>query len=87
MLYRSTDRLCRRGAAVENLAHSASFHSMEYNAPSKPGIKHLAADGENATKAGDVDELRTIVLRLWDNQITMENISGDIRKLASVLRG
>src|SRR5476649_1901433 len=23
MLYRSTDRLCRRGAAVENLAHSA----------------------------------------------------------------
>jgi hypothetical protein len=41
MLYRSTDRLCRRGAAVENLAHSASFHSMEYNAPSKPGIKHL----------------------------------------------
>src|SRR5580700_8189838 len=41
MLYRSTDRLCRRGAAVENLAHSASFHSMEYNAPSKPGIKQL----------------------------------------------
>jgi hypothetical protein len=38
-------------------------------------------------KAGDVDELRMIVLRLWDNQITTENISGDIRKLASVLRG
>jgi molecular chaperone DnaK len=47
----------------------------------------LVADGENAMKAGDVDELRMIVLRLWDNQITTENISGDIRKLASVLRG
>src|SRR6266404_5536036 len=32
MLYRSTDCLCRRGAAVENLAHSASFHSPENNA-------------------------------------------------------
>ena len=42
MLYRSTDRLCRRGAPVENLAHSASFHSDDKNAPSKPGIKHLA---------------------------------------------
>src|SRR5262245_54770200 len=41
MLYRSTDRLCRCGAAVENLAHSASFHSLENNAPSNPGIKHL----------------------------------------------
>ena len=27
MLYRSTDRLCRRGAAVKNLAHSASLHA------------------------------------------------------------
>jgi len=42
-LYRSTDRLCRCGAAVKNLAHSASFHSLENNAPSNPGIKHLAA--------------------------------------------
>src|ERR1017187_2524210 len=41
MLYRSTDRRCRRGAAVENLAHSASFHSREYNAPSNRGIKQL----------------------------------------------
>src|SRR5271163_879162 len=43
MLYRSTDRLCRRGAAVENLAHSASLHAKENNAPSNSGIKHLAA--------------------------------------------
>src|SRR5436190_20376459 len=28
-LYCSTDRLCRSGAAVKNLAHSASFHSTE----------------------------------------------------------
>jgi hypothetical protein len=41
MLYRSTDRRCRRGAAVENLSHSASFHSVEKTAPSKPGIKQL----------------------------------------------
>src|SRR6202049_4758042 len=41
MLYRSTDRLCRRGAAVEHLAHSASFHSPENNAPSKAGIKQV----------------------------------------------
>src|ERR1700691_2100433 len=41
MLYRSTDRLCRCGAAVKNLAHSASFHSLENNAPSNPGIKQL----------------------------------------------
>ncbi|WP_236613476.1 hypothetical protein, partial [Xanthomonas hortorum] len=35
-----TDRLCRGGAPMQNLAHRASFHSMENNAPSKPGIKH-----------------------------------------------
>ncbi|WP_220030300.1 hypothetical protein, partial [Komagataeibacter saccharivorans] len=32
---------CRRGASVVNLAHSASFHSRENNAPSNPGTKHL----------------------------------------------
>ena len=42
MLYRSTDRLCRRGAPVKNLAHSASFDSRRIkNAPSKCGTKHL----------------------------------------------
>ena len=43
MLYRSTDRRCRRGAAVKNLSHSASFHSVEKTAPSKLGIKHLVS--------------------------------------------
>ena len=47
MLYRSTDRLSRAGASVQYLAHSASFHSVEKIAPSKPGTKHLPA--QNAT--------------------------------------
>src|SRR5271169_6546545 len=47
MLYCSTDRLCRRGAAMKNLAHSASLHAEENSAPSKPGIKHL----ENGRRA------------------------------------
>src|SRR3954465_7335280 len=42
MLYRSTDRLSRRGAPVKNLAHSASFDSCHKNAPSKPGTKHIS---------------------------------------------
>src|SRR5829696_10379186 len=41
MLDRATDRLCRAGAPVKNLAHSASLHSNEKSAPLKPGIKHL----------------------------------------------
>ena len=48
MLYRSTDCLCRCGAPVENLAHSASFHSDEKIAPSKPGIKHLSISAINS---------------------------------------
>ena len=42
MVYRSTDRLGRHGAAVENMAHSAFLQHDMNNAPSKPGIKHLA---------------------------------------------
>jgi hypothetical protein len=42
MLYRSTDRLSRRGAPVKNLAHSASFESLDKDAPSKPETKQLA---------------------------------------------
>src|SRR5580704_2221974 len=41
MLYRSTDRLCRRGAPVKNLSHNASFESFGKDAPAKPGTKHL----------------------------------------------
>src|SRR5579859_3922085 len=51
MLYRSTDRLCRCGAAVKNLAHSASLHDNEKTAPSKPGIKHLVHARNAAVQA------------------------------------
>jgi hypothetical protein len=39
ILYCSTDRLNRFGASVQHLSRSASFHSREKIAPSKPGIK------------------------------------------------
>src|ERR1700734_3788986 len=41
MVYRSTDRLCRCGAPMKNLSHSASFESLDKNAPLKSGTKHL----------------------------------------------
>ena len=41
MLYRSTDGLCRGGAPMQNLAHSASFDWDHNDDPSKRGIKHL----------------------------------------------
>src|SRR6516162_4808743 len=41
MLYCSTDCLCRGGAPMKNLAHSASFESLDKIAPSKPGTKDL----------------------------------------------
>jgi len=56
-------------------------------AASKEVFDLLVTDGKNAVKVDDVDELRTIVRRLWDNQITTRNIASDIGKLASVLRG
>jgi hypothetical protein len=52
ILYCSTDRLCRRGAPMKNLAHSASFDSCENDAPSKLGIKHLG--GSFVSHMGDV---------------------------------
>ncbi len=42
LLHRSTDSLSRCGAPVKNLAHSESVAAGENNAPSNPGIKHLA---------------------------------------------
>ena len=49
MMCRSTDRLSRRGAPMENLAHSTSFQSKERIAPSKPGIKHLVSRSRPTT--------------------------------------
>jgi hypothetical protein len=52
MLYRSTDCLSRRGAAMKKLSHSASFAPRDKGAPSNPGIKQLAlrsmAEGTSA---------------------------------------
>jgi hypothetical protein len=47
MLYRSTDRLCRCGAPVENLSHNASFSRSEKYAPSNAGTKHLVDSNGN----------------------------------------
>jgi hypothetical protein len=47
MVYRSTDRLCRRGAPVQNLAHSASLHSGE--------IMHHQSPGSNTTAISEFD--------------------------------
>lgn len=33
--------MSQRGAAMQNLSRSASFHSMEQNAPLNTGTKHL----------------------------------------------
>ena len=61
MLYRSTDRRCRRGAPMVNLSHSASFHSREKTAPSNSGIKHLA-EAEALITETLVEEENTDVL-------------------------
>jgi integrase/recombinase XerC len=42
ILYCSTDRLCRRGAAMKNLSHSASFQPKDKIAPSNAETKHLS---------------------------------------------
>src|ERR1700733_5742482 len=60
MLYRSTDRLCRSGAPMENLCHSASFESDEKNAPSKSGTKHLDRSAQPATPRRSSDVLESV---------------------------
>ena len=62
MLYRSTDCRSRAGAAVENLAHSASFHSREKIAPSNHGIKQLGWLAAAADEVGEVGHARAV----WD---------------------
>jgi len=52
MLDRATDRLSRAGAAVKNLADSASFHAREKTVPSKPGTKHLVYLSHYSINAG-----------------------------------
>ena len=50
----------------------------------KDAFDLLVADGENALRAGDIDEHRSIVRRILSNQIASASM-GDIRRLASVL--
>jgi hypothetical protein len=42
MLYRSTDRLCRAGAPMKNLAHVPSLSMARFLVPSYTGTEHLA---------------------------------------------
>jgi hypothetical protein len=65
MLYRSTDRLRRRGASMKNLAHSASFHSTEKIAPSKAGIKQLAWLESTAPRVRELKQ--PVVLPSWQS--------------------
>jgi hypothetical protein len=64
---------------VENLAHSASFHSWENNAPSKRGIKHLKLwlvdqPGRGAPEIA----VRRLLDRLGDLQGTLAEIVGRV---------
>ena len=40
-----------------------------YLSADKDAFDLLVGDGENAIKANEIDELRVIVIRLWDNRI------------------
>jgi hypothetical protein len=53
ILYCSTDRLCRRGAAMKNLSHSASLQPKDKIAPSNAGTKHLRAFSSESCPALD----------------------------------
>jgi hypothetical protein len=74
MLYRSTDRLCRCGASMKNLAHSASFESLDKNAPSKAETKHLGYGSEAAGMARDF-AFGTLGLRRLAAGHAIENIA------------
>src|SRR5579871_1734158 len=81
MLYRSTDRLCRRGAPVKNLAHSASFESFDKDAPSKLGTKQLAYrhDLHRAAPIENIDH--HLQPRAAQGDIDGRSIEGEIAQL------
>src|SRR3984885_10313810 len=69
MLYRSTDRsvvvaLCRCGAPMQNLAHSASFESLDKDAPSKAETKHLGPieDAKGASMSIKLTDTQLVLL-------------------------
>ena len=51
------------------------------------GFDLLIGDGESAVNANDIDELRGVVIQLWNNRINTATNLGDVSRLASVLRG
>jgi molecular chaperone DnaK len=53
----------------------------------KEAFDLLIGDGENAIRANDTEDLKGIVLRLWDNRLNTAKALGDVSRLASVLRG
>ena len=69
MLYRSTDRLRRRGAPVKNLPHSASLQRMK-NAPSNPGIKHLPTGDQGQVYLASGKRMS---MRLWRDEEPTED--------------
>ena len=66
MLYRSTDRLCRRGAPMKNLAHSASFDSDDKIAPSKPGTQtsKRLPKGMKPIRPGELVQIDTLFVNV-----------------------
>ena len=76
LLDRSTDRRSRRGAPVVNLAHSASFHSREKTAPSKPGAKQL----DLGVKLDQALNERLALLAVLLSEALSQLISGVLRK-------
>jgi hypothetical protein len=82
-LYRSMDLLCRGGAAVKNLAQSASLHAGENNAPSKPGTKQLVAcriyrDGSPSRQSGRRITARATILRVNCGPKTLQRRSAPV---------
>jgi hypothetical protein len=77
--------LWQKPEVVVNLFENA--RNERHLSANKDAFDLLIADGENAMKASDIDDLRTIMLRIWDNEIRTAKISGDVSRLASVLRG
>lgn len=65
---RATDRLRRAGAALANLAQSASLHAGVTTARSKPGTKHLAA--------------AVLQLGLFGRQVAAGQVAGDSLRAA-----
>jgi hypothetical protein len=82
-----TDRLCRCGAPVQYLSHSASFHSLEKYAPPNAGTKHLEASALRISLSdlkaafNSSDEIRERILEMAQEQaLSMSQILADTKR-------